>query len=900
MIGSAIGMGLGALRFLCLVLAILRSFFQTRFVMLRLPLLLIAAFAGSVCADSLHQCEHCAKHLLPAVTKLVLGRKYARDRRVDIQHVKLDVTPNFANRTVAGTMTMDFSPIALPLGKLELDAVDLRIDDVQVKGAGLGERQVAEEKLILTFTQPIAPGANVTVTVRFFAQPERGLYFRTPEMGYKPGDTQVWTQGEADLHRFWFPCYDYPNERFTSEVICHAPAGMETVSNGVLLSKEPDGELTVWHWKQDKPHVNYLIALAAGYFHKLEDKAGDLPLALLVPPSQKHQAANAFSDTRKIIQFFNREIGVPFPWDKYYQVYCLDFVAGGMENTSCTFEAASLLFDSDTEQLRTLHRLDAHETAHQWFGDLLTCRDWSHLWLNEGFASYYTVLYENERSGPDAMKYSLWREAGEVFEAKDTRPTVWRDYGDPMQQFDTRVYPKGAWILHMLRSQLGPELYRKAIKVYVERHRNGIVGTDDLQDVVEEVSGLSFDQFFDQWLYHGGFPELKVDYAWDSGAKQAKLTVKQTQKVTDQVRLFRLPLPVGFTLKGQKQEMRFTMDVNKAEEEFYFTLPAPPELVRIDPDYTVLAKTTFQPPSEILDNQLSSDVIGRMLAANSLGERKDQASVDKLSKILREDTFHGARSEAAKALAKMATPEARAALIAGLGNQPDARARMSVVEGLAAIPHPETQKALEAHATSEKNPLILAGVVRSWGARPGLDPIVNAMQELLRSKTTDEEVVLSAIDAFRAQDEASAAPWILERMKAAPLEFGTRGYARALEALASLSRQKDSPNRELVRPFLIEHLTHPKQELRVAAAKALGTMRDPRALAVLEPMIAGGGPFTDPVREAASKSVQALQVELAGPAEMKNLWDQLQKTQKKIEELEKQLDQSKKKAEAKK
>ena len=191
----------------------------------------------------------------------------------------------------------------------------------------------------------MAPGAEAGVTITYHAQPERGLYFRTPEMGYKPGDTQVWSQGEAELHRYWFPGYDYPNERFTSEVICHVPEGMEVISNGTLVSqaKGADG-LVAWHWMQDKPHVNYLVALAAGYFHKIEDKAGELPLAVFVPPSEKEQAANAFRDTKTIIDFYQRETGVPFPWDKYYQVYCLDFLAGGMENTSCTFRRAGLLF----------------------------------------------------------------------------------------------------------------------------------------------------------------------------------------------------------------------------------------------------------------------------------------------------------------------------------------------------------------------------------------------------------------------------------------------------------------------------------------------------------------------------------------------------------------------------
>jgi aminopeptidase N len=852
-------------------------------------------------ADSLNLCEHCAKQMLPQPLKLVPGRKYARDRRVDIEHVKLEVTPDFSKRSVATTMTMRFKPIALPLEKLELDAVDLHIAKIEVSGARLADQIVADEKLTLIFDSPIAPGTEVTVTVHSSTEPKHGLYFKTPEMGYKPGDTQVWSQGEADLHRFWFPCYDYPNERFTSEVICHAPTGMEVVSNGSLISRKSAGDLTTWHWKQDKPHVNYLIALAAGYFHKLEDKAGTLPLALLVPPSHKDQAALAFADTRKIVEFYNREIGVPFAWDKYYQVYCLDFIAGGMENTSCTFEMAGGLFDASTENLHTLRHLDAHETAHQWFGDLVTCRDWSHLWLNEGFASYYTVLYEQEKNGPDAMKYSLWLEAEDVFSANDRRPTVWRDYEDPMQQFDSRVYPKGAWILHMLRSQLGPDLYRKAIRTYLERHRNGIVGTDDLHDVVEEVSGLSFDQFFDQWLYHGGFPEMKIDYSWDAAGKQARLTVKQTQKVTDQVRLFRIPLPVAFTIKGQKAPIVLTMNVSQAGEDFYFTLPEQPEFVRIDPDYTVLAKIDFTPPGDMLDKQLTSDVIGRLIAARTLGTRKDQASVDKLAALMRGDAFHAVRTQAARSLGRIATPAARQALIAGLEKQPDARARLSIVEALASLPHPDAQQALQKLATTEKNPGILSAIIKSWGTRPGDAAISQALAAQLTSPSYQNTITSAVIGAYRAQDDEGAVPAILKRLQSGPLDFRTRDYSSALDALAFLARRKDGKQAgDDVRSFLVTQLGSPREELRTAAAKALGTLRDPKALAVLRPMIAGGGSFTDPVREAATKSVQALEGEVGGSAELKNLWDQVQQLQRKTETLQKQLDDSKKKAEAEK
>jgi aminopeptidase N len=854
-------------------------------------LLAVALLIQEAAADS-SECLHCDKHLLPQVMKLIPGRKYARDRRADILHVKLDVTPDFAKRTVSGTATLRFKPIALPLEKLELDAVDLKISAITAEGPTVAEHQVTQDKLIITFAKAIAPDAESTVTITYSAQPEHGLYFRTPEMGYKAGDTQVWSQGEAEEHRFWFPSYDYPNERFTSEVICHVPKGMQVISNGTLQSEKPDADgLVASHWLQDKPHVNYLIAMAVGHFHKLEDKAGKLPLAVLVPPSHAAQAANAFADTRKIIEFYQKEIGVPFAWDKYYQVYCLDFIAGGMENTSCTFEAADILFNSDTEQLRSLHGLDAHETAHQWFGDLVTCRDWSHLWLNEGFATYYTVLYEEQKLGSDAMKYALWKEAQEVFMANDTRPIVWRDYGDPMQQFDSRAYPKGAWVLHMLRSQLGVDLYRKCIKTYLERHRNGIVRTEDLQDVIEEVSGLSFDQFFDQWLFHGGVPELKIDYAWDAGSKQAKITVRQTQKLSEQVRLFRVPLPLGFSIGGKKEMLHFKADVSKEVEDFYFPLPAQPELVRIDPNYTVLAKVNFTPPGPMLDKQLQSDFIGRLLAISTLGDKH----IDKLGKTLREETFYAVRSEAARALAKIAEPAARAALIAGSSDQTDARVRKTVVQALAALNTTESQEALWKMAQSEKNPDILASIIESWGARPGDAPIAAALRTYLSGTSFNNALQVAAIKSLRAQDDETAVPEVLAKLKALN-DLRGRDAGAAFEAVAFLARRPTNIQRDAVREFLAAKLADPRPSWRIASASALGTLRDPKALAVLEPMIAGGNDHIDPVREAAAKSVQDIRAGLESPADLKKLWDRVQQLQKQAEEQQKELETLKKKS----
>ena len=851
---------------------------------------LLAGAATAAAATEEWLCG-CAKHLLlPMPVSNKPGKKYARDRKVDIEHLKIEVTPDFAARTVAGTTTLSFSPIARPLGELRLDAVGLRVSKVEATGASIAEHQSTDEQLVITFREPVAPGAKASVTVTYSASPERGLYFRTPEMGYPSGDTQLWTQGEPELHRFWFPGYDYPNERFTSEVICHAPEGMEVVSNGSMVgrTKRPDGLVTT-HWRQDQPHVNYLVALAVGHFTKLEDSLNGLPLAVFVPPSSAAEVANTFLDTKKILDFYQREIGVPFPWAKYYQVYCHDFIAGGMENTSASFMAEGLIYSSATEQLQSLHGLDAHETAHQWFGDLVTCRDWSHLWLNEGFASYYTVLYEGEKFGPDGLAHALWREAERVINAApDTKPMVWRDYTDPVQQFDYRAYPKGAWVLHMLRSQLGPDLFREGIKTYLARHRNGIVTTDDLQQAMEDVSGLSFDQFFDQWVHHGGHPELAVDYSWNAGTKLARISVRQTQTVSPQVPLFRIPLPVRFTLPdGQTQSA--TLDVKAASEEFHVALPAAPESVRIDPEFTVLAKVSFSPPGEMLTRQLTkSDMLGRVFAVQALEGRSDDDSVKQLAGVLASDPFWFVRQKAVKALRKIDTPAARDALLAAPA-QPDARVRRDWVNAIGAQFTPQAAARLSRLAGEEKNPEIVAAILDALGALPGAAPA-----DWLDRPSYRDTIAFAAIQSLRSRDEQAAAPAVLARLaKIRSVVPGvpaprSNDYASAMDALAFLSRKQQDPSPTL--DFLTSHLNDPRESYRAAAARALGTLGDPRARAALSALTEVSKPFNDPVREAAGASLARIASLQTGAAELKELVTRLQDQQKKLEELTQKIE----------
>ena len=823
------------------------------------------------------------------------GRKYAPSREIDITHQALDVTPDFDRRGVAGTIKIEFKPIARPFAELKLDAVDLTIARVESSAAILGWQNTGEQ-LVITFKDAIPADTAAWVKITYSAtDPQQGLYFRTPAMGYKDGDTHLWTQGEMHEARHWFPSYDYPNERFTTEMICRVKDGMVALSNGKLISQEKDAGtgLVAWHWLQDKPHVNYLVTLCAGYFAKLEDRLGDLPLAYWTPASQIAFARNSFARTKEMVAFFERETGVKYPWARYDQVVVDDFAWGGMENTAQTTLNASTLFPDELAQTRNSQGLIAHELAHQWFGDYVTTKDWSHVWLNEGFATFYDALFREHADGRDEFLWDLLGNARAVLgQQNDVIPIVYREYANPIEQFGFRAYPKGGWILHMLRSQLGPDLYRRCIQTYLERHALGNVTTDDLIGVIEELSGRDWDQFFDQYVYHAHHPELNVSYSWDERSKLAKLSIQQTQKLGPTVLLFHLPLKIRFKTGAAVTDV--VANVAKPGEDFYFALPAKPELVRVDPDFGWLAQIEFNPPNEMLMAQLadSSDMIGRVFAVEKLGKRKDKPTVEKLQSVLNTDAFWGVRFEAAKALRQIHNDDARAALLASTA-QPEARVRQEVAEGIASFFRPETPAALTKATAGESNPDVRAVAVRALAAYP-VEQVQAELIQQLNSTSYQQVLADAAINAIRAQRSPAYLDAVMAVLQKREAEFTSGGFSDGLNTLAVLA--SDQERKDVFRDFIGSKLNHPKRQVQIAAIRALGTLGDPLAISALQTFATARR--DSPQRRAAEAAVRQLRERKPPAAEVGTLRDEVMELQKANRELKQQFDDFKKQLDA--
>jgi len=833
--------------------------------------------------------------VIGSATVLAAPPQYAPVRQVDITHVTIDVTPNFEKRMVAGTTTIRFTPIAELLTELKLDAIELDVTSVESEPRIAGF-STTDEVITIRFSPPILPGEERTVSVTYTAEPSRGMYFRTPELGYPEADRHLFTQGESHEARHWYPNFDYPNERFSSEVICRVPAAMTVISNGRLIAEQidPDTGLKVAHWLQEKPHVNYLIALVAGHFEKITASYRDIPLAFYTVPSKIQWAQNSFRDTADMMAYYEEEIGIPYPWDKYDQVTVSDFVAGGMENTTLTILTDGTLFPDASENIRSSQSLVAHELVHQWFGDYVTCKDWSHLWLNEGFATYYEDLYDGHKNGRDSMLCNLYGAARQIV-SRDARskPVVDRSYANADHQFDYRAYAKGGWILHMLRSQLGERLFRRVIQTYLERHALGVVVTEDLRSVIEELSGRPFDRFFDQWLYHAGCPELEVSYTWQGQDKLAKVSVKQVQKLGDEAAPFYLPTKVRFWIDGWPMDR--DIEIDSLQHDFYFALRSEPEGVRFDPDLTLLTKVTFKKPKKMLYAQLENklDVVGQLRAIDALDDKKDKQTVARLKDVVNGRSFYAIRRNAVRALGSIHTDEAFAALTESM-DQSDARVRQAVVDRIGDFYRAESLAHARDILEKEANPEIVVKALETLG-RYHTPETHEVLIRYLRSDSYRHGVADAAIEAMRMLDDAT----FIEPLKAALHEdqdkFTSWRFGRGLDTLARLARNED--DRTEIREFLAGYVNHPNERIASGAIGALGTLGDPKAIPMVETF--QGQEPRNALERRAQRALDALRKEKQlVPAEISELRKIVDELKQETDKLKAELEDMKKRNKA--
>jgi aminopeptidase N len=521
---------------------------------------------------------------------------FNRPQTYDVQHYTIRVGFERSAKQVNGDTSVSLKPLKDGLRVVELDAVGISFSSVILEPSGTNvEFKSNGGKVAVTLDRPYGPQDTITLRFRYTAKPVKGVYFVNAETGRS---AQIWTQGEPDEARHWFPSFDFPSDKATTEQIITAEKDETVIGNGELLSKSdnPDGTRT-WHYKMPVPHSTYLVSFVIGKYTLVQEKYKDIPVGFYIYPGKENTAKNAYGRTLDMFAVFEELTGISYPFNKYDQTMVANFQFGGMENITATTMADTEIFFADFAFGRNaVMDLVSHELAHSWFGNMVTCRNWAELWLNEGFATFMEAAYREKAFGREDYQRKIRADAAQ-FLVDDTinkrRHGLFnRRAGDVSSLFDNpaTTYNKGGVVIHMLREQIGEEAFWKGVNSYLTRHRFGSVESTDLRKALEEASAQDLGWFFDQWVYGVGAPRLDVRKVYSRSGRSLKITVTQVQNPVDLVpSAFRLPMEIEVTAAGRKT--RETLDITRRVQTFTFNSNARPSDVKFDPQEKIPLKS---------------------------------------------------------------------------------------------------------------------------------------------------------------------------------------------------------------------------------------------------------------------------------------------------------------------
>ena len=838
---------------------------------------------------------------------------YNPDRPGQVNHIFLDLVLDIPQASFHGTCAITLTPVRDGITQLVLDAVNLRIESVQVEGISQ-PFDYDGSQLQVQLLKPTQMGQEIKIAIAYHVEkPQRGLYFITPTPDYPDKSTQVWTQGEDEDSRFWFPCFDYPGQLATSELRVQVPKPLIAISNGELIAIEEADNSQIYHWLQQQIHPSYLITLAVGDFAEIRDEWQGKPVTYYVAKGREADGRRSMGKTPRMLEFFSNSFGYPYPYPKYAQVCVDDFIFGGMENTSTTLLTDRCLLDERAIiDNRNTESLVAHELAHQWFGDLVVIKHWSHAWIKEGMASYAEVLWTEQEYGQDEAAYYILQEARSYL-AEDAsryrRPIVTHIYREAIELYDRHLYEKGACVYHMIRAELGDELFQKAIHTFVQDHAHQTVETVDLLRAIEKATGRNLLFLFDQYVYRGGHPDYQVSYSWDGDSQLAKVTVTQTQAKDSnngsKNELFDLKIPIAFgyleqeagsNSEGNQVSLKsFTVRIYEREQSFYFPLEQKPQLMSFDCGNNYLKTVTLEYPIPELKAQLKfdPDPVSRIYAAKALAKKGGLEVVNALAEALTGDRFWGVRAEVAKQLATVKLDQVLPVLISGLLD-PEARVRRAVVEALSNIKTVESYEAIrQLLSNGDQSYYVEAAAAKALGGTVAVnlkekeEEVLQLLGNVLQERAGWNEVVRSG--AISGLSQIKSSPVALEMI----MEYTRSGVPQALRlsairALGTISPGQSSGNVESIVEKLAEIANETFFLTQVAVVAALGQMEIGKAIEVLRSLM--DQTPDGRVRRMAEEAIQRVQKNVGSDQAIKQLREELDQLKKENQELKSRLE----------
>lgn len=773
-------------------------------------------------------------------------RQYPPDRFVDLLHLKLEAKVDIDRFSLSARETLTFMPIGLPITSLTLDGVNLDITSLtDINGSAL-DQYYDGRRLTILFPKPIDPGTESGVMITYeCVKPPTGLHYAANDASHPNRLPMIHSQGETEDNRFWFFTHDSPNERLTSELVMTAPKPYGVISNGRLVRvQDAPGDAATYHWLQDKPHVSYLITLCIGQWDTVTEAWRGKPVTYHVPKGRGDDAGPSYGSTPEMLEFFSNLLDEEYPWDRYAQVVVENFSFGGMENTSATTMWEGCILDGTARAEGDIEGIVSHELGHQWFGDLMTCESWDHIWLNEGFATYSSHLwFEHSRGKEDywlGIRDTMNGVAGSDKSGKGMAPMVFNDFSLGQDAFfrpGANPYSKGCSVLAMLRAELGDDLFFKGIAQYIDQCRFSVVETDDLRQAFEDVAGRDLRWFFDQWVYRAGTPELAIDAQFDPVARRLKLRIDQTQPVSRDEPAFRLTLPVWIRTATDERVIR--LDIRDRSYILSEPLPSAPVAVVIDPWSGVLATRNLTMPQSWWVAQLEHGptLVSRIEAMNHLAESADTVSVagityeEYLRKIVYSPESHRRlRTEGASCLSRRKSSSARRHLTELLDQgMADSRVRAALISSLASYEDPNDLPRFASLAAAETSYVCKSAAISAlarFRTVEHFDLIAAA------AMTPDQPAgpMGSAIDAMAALGDDRSLSELL-RISDYDNGFPFRIRAQAIRAIPRcLLADAPADRRANVVDFLIGLLHDPERRAFEAAFDALVDIGDPRAI----------------------------------------------------------------------
>ncbi len=566
------------------------------------------------------------------------------DLIIDIIHLRAELRIDPYEQRVDGISTYNFKTFQKTTDSILFHIPDIKINSININGVP-GEFKYLKNNVIVYPGQKLGWLKEYTLTFDYVAYPTNGLHFIGWNDPKNIKRKQIWAHNPV----YWIPYINQKHDILTSELIVTFNEKYKIYSNGERLSVKENGDGTkTWHYRLDKSHVVYLMNLIIGdYDYKSSETKRGVPLELWYYPDQEDHFEPTYQHTEYMFEFFEKEMGVNYPWSLYREVPVIDYLYGAMETTTATMYGDFLHIDKRGYWGRNYINVNAHELAHQWFGNYVSHLNNRHTWLTESFATYYAKVFERDVFGEDYYQNVRNDEAIKTFEAaeKNNNPVMHSHAGT------NRWYPKGSLVLDMLRNVLGNDEFKLAVKHYLKSNAHKVVDTNDFLKAIREVTGKSMDWFFEEWIYRGGEPHYRISYKEYEDLnlnRNTHIFVEQIHKTDNLVKLFKMPILFEVHYKdgtfdkkkqwiaGIKEEVIIP---NKNKKEIAFVL--------FDPDRQIIKKVTFEKSFEELFNQAlnAPNMIDRYDALLQLRSFPLSVKNDLLLKCYDQETFHLTKGE---------------------------------------------------------------------------------------------------------------------------------------------------------------------------------------------------------------------------------------------------------------